>query len=122
MLESLESLDLYPRNDPPQGPPPQHVPIIPLNDLKIDDELANIYAQAKNFLAQVQYTDAPPNQVAQVINTISTILKEISKTQTDLYNAERLKRIEAATIQAIKTAPKEAQDVFFDEYERILKG
>lgn len=117
----LENLDLYKKPDAKilTGIPDDYKP---LSELKIDDELAKIYSQATSFLANIGYTDTPANQVAQVINTISTILKEISKTQTDLYNAERSKRIEAAVIQAIKVAPKESQDIFFDEYERILKG
>ena len=55
------------------------------------------------------------------MNTISAILKEIVKMQTDLYNAERVKKLEAAMIDALKLAPKEAQDAFFEQYAVILK-
>ena len=63
----------------------------------------------------------PPNQVAQVFNTISAILKEIVKMQTELHNAERVKKLEAAMIQAIKLAPLESQQAFLVQYEAILK-
>lgn len=95
-----------------------------LKDLNLDSELYAAYVGAKNFLAELQNTEpgiVAPNHVAQVFNTISAILKEIVKMQTDLYNAERLKRLEAAMISAIKTAPPEAQQVFLEQYQSILK-
>lgn len=94
-----------------------------LKSLNLDAELYNAYAKAKNYLAIVQSDDSvPPNQVAQVFNTISAILKEIVKMQTELHNAERVKKLEAAMIQAIKLAPKKSQDAFFTQYASILKG
>ena len=94
-----------------------------LKSLDLDGELYNAYAKAKNYLAEVQLDrDVPPNQAAQDFNTISSILKEIVKMQTDLYDAERVKKLEAAMLKAIKEAPKEAQLAFPEEYEAILKG
>ena len=94
-----------------------------LKNLDLDAELYNAYAKAKNYLADVQSDEqVPPNQLAQLMNTISAILKEIVKMQTELHNAERVKKLEAAMIQAIKLAPKKSQDVFFTQYASILKG
>lgn len=92
-----------------------------LKSLDLDAELYNAYAKAKNYLAIVQSDDSvPPNQVAQVFNTISAILKEIVKMQTELHNAERVKKLEAAMIEALKnTATEEVQDAFFTELERL---
>ena len=93
-----------------------------LKNLDLDAELYNAYAKAKNYLADVQSDESiPPNQLAQLMNTISAILKEIVKMQTDLYNAERVKKLEAAMIQAIKLAPLESQQAFLVQYEAILK-
>ena len=93
-----------------------------LKNLDLDAELYNAYAKAKNYLADVQSDDqVPTNQVAQVFNTISAILKEIVKMQTELHNAERVKKLEAAMIQAIKLAPLESQQAFLVQYEAILK-
>ena len=93
-----------------------------LKSLDLDAELYNAYAKAKNYLADVQSDDrVPPNQLAQLMNTISAILKEIVKMQTELHNAERVKKLEAAMIQAIKLAPPESQQAFLEEYEAILK-
>ena len=120
----LEDLDLH---EPQEYEPRYHSSnYIPeqgsLKNLNLDAELYNAYAKAKNYLADVQSDEGiPPNQLAQLMNTISAILKEIVKMQTDLYNAERVKRLEAAMITAIKLAPKEAQDAFFEQYSVILK-
>lgn len=92
-----------------------------LKNLDLDAELYNAYAKAKNYLADVQSDEqVPPNQLAQLMNTISAILKEIVKMQTELHNAERVKKLEAAMIQAIKLAPLESQQAFLEEYEKIL--
>ena len=94
-----------------------------LKNLDLDAELYNAYAKAKNYLADVQSDESiPPNQLAQLMNTISAILKEIVKMQTELHNAERVKKLEAAMITAIKLAPKKSQDAFFTQYASILKG
>ena len=93
-----------------------------LKNLDLDAELYNAYAKAKNYLADAQSDDqVPTNQLAQLMNTISAILKEIVKMQTELHNAERVKKLEAAMIQAIKLAPLESQQAFLVQYEAILK-
>lgn len=125
----LENLDLHNRDDDiPKRRYKQELlaaDFMPehgsLRNLDLDGQLYTTYAKAKNYLAEIQnIEDTPANQVAQVFNTISGILKEIVKMQTDLYSAERVKKLEAAMIQAIKLAPKEAQEEFFKEYEKIL--
>lgn len=126
----LENLDLHGR-DPDIPKRRTKMELMPadfmpeygtLRSLDLDAQLYMMYAKAKNYLTEVQNTDeVPPNQIAQVFNTISSILKEIVKMQTDLYSAERVKKLEAAMIQALKLAPKDVQEEFFKEYEKILK-
>lgn len=126
MTYELEDLGLHGEQIPQQRKLAEVVSTTgSLKDLNLDSELYAAYAGAKNFLAELQNTEpgtVAPNHVAQVFNTISAILKEIVKMQTDLYNAERLKRLEYSVIQAIKLAPKDVQDVFFEQYEAILKS
>ena len=125
MNMELEDHDLH---EPPESERRYHgSSYIPeqgsLKSLDLDAELYNAYAKAKNYLADVQSDeDIPPNQVAQVFNTISAILKEIVKMQTKLHNAERVKKLEAAMIQAIKLAPLESQQAFLEQYETLLKA
>jgi ABC-type antimicrobial peptide transport system ATPase subunit len=115
-------LDDYTLKDKAPSLPPPPAAAHELKELNLDTELLQNYQDAKNYLEQIRYDETiPPNQVAQVMNTINAILKEIVKMQTDLYDAERLKKIESATIKAIKLAPKESQEAFFEEYESLLK-
>ena len=124
MNMELEDHDLH---EPPESERRYHgSSYIPeqgsLKSLDLDAELYNAYAKAKNYLADVQSDDqVPANQVSQVFNTISAILKEIVKMQTELHNAEKVKKLEAAMIQAIKLAPLESQQAFLVQYEAILK-
>ena len=122
MNMGLEDYDLHETAVPQVVLPPEYLPEYgSLKSLNLDAELYNAYAKAKNYLAIVQSDDSvPPNQVAQVFNTISAILKEIVKLQTELYSAERVKKLEAAMIEALKnTATEEVQDAFFTELERL---
>jgi hypothetical protein len=115
----LENLDLYGKKDNKTTQP--LAAYKPLSELNLEVELAELYGQAKAFLDNINPADVPANQISQVYNTINTILKEIVKTQTELHDAERSKRVEAAIIQLIKTLPIESQTPFIDELDRILK-
>ena len=115
MLDDLSLKDAY---VPP--PPPQN-PLTELKQLNLDGELLANYEAAKSYLEEIRYdSEVMPNQVAQVMNTINSILKEIVKMQTELYDAERVKKIESAVIATMKGQPKEIQDRFFEEYEGML--
>jgi galactose-1-phosphate uridylyltransferase len=94
-----------------------------LTDLNIENEILVQLQNAKLLAEEVRNdSDVPANQKAQTINSVSSILKQLVGMQTELYNAERLKEIEAAVIEALKPAPKEIQDSFFERYERLLTG
>ena len=60
------------------------------------------------------------NQKAQVANSTSAILAQLTKLQTELYTVERLKRIEMALIEALNELPEADQRRFFTVYEAIL--
>ena len=91
-----------------------------LQDLNLEGEVLLHYNLAKDFLETVQHDDIPANQVATVMSTVSTILKELTKTQTELYNAERVKKMEAVLIATLKDLPTDVQDSFLDKYSKAL--
>ncbi len=91
-----------------------------LQDLDLETEVLHNYNAAKQFLQDIDQESIPANQVAQVINSITNILKDLVKMQTDLYDAERVKKLEAALINTLKTLPEEQQNAFFTRYERAL--
>ena len=125
MNMGLEDYDLHAAPSQPQTVlPADYLPEYgSLKSLNLDSELYAAYARARNYLAIVQADEEiPPNQVAQVMNTLTAILDKIVKLQTELYSAERVKKLEAAMIQAIKLAPPESQQVFLEQYETLLKA
>lgn len=106
----------------PQQPQPQIrvVTATKLEDLNIADELLIQYKNAVNLFEAAQHdNDIPANQKAQLLNSISAIITNISKTQTDVYNAERLKALENTLIATLKDFP-EVKSTFLDAYERAL--
>lgn len=124
----LEDLDLHASTAPNEHPEVLPGTFLPeygtLKSLNLDSELYTTYAKAKNYLETVQYPqkDEPPvpaNQIAQVMNTITSILREIVKMQTELHNAEQVKKYEQAVIFALKKAPESVQKDFFDELARL---
>ena len=122
MNMGLEDYDLHDTAMPEVVLPREYLPEYgSLKSLNLDSELYAAYARAKNYLSIIQADEEiPPNQVAQVMNTLTAILDKIVKMQTELHNAERVKKLEAAMIEALKnTATEEVQDAFFAEFERL---
>lgn len=90
-------------------------------DMDLESELLMQYAQTKAILAEaISDVETPANQKAQLVNTCANILSEITKSQSSLYNAERLKVMEQALINALKEAPSDVSEKFFLNYEREL--
>jgi len=67
-------------------------------------------------------SDIPANQKAQAMNTLTTILQQIIKIRTDLYNAEYLKKIEQILLKTLKALPVDVQQEFMEEYEQSLRS
>lgn len=64
--------------------------------------------------------DAPLNQKAQVQNSLGNMLTQLAKVQIDLFNSERIKRIQGAVVKVVKTLPKPQQDQFFEMLQEEL--
>ncbi|MDI1362525.1 hypothetical protein [Methylotenera sp.] len=98
-----------------------YLPSTSLIDLDLEHELLMQYHQTKALLAEViKDEQTPANQKAQIVNTCSNILSEITKSQATLYNAERLKIMEQCLTNALKEMPTEVSEKFFLNYEREL--
>lgn len=92
-----------------------------LSQMNIEQEILVQLATAKDLqTTTLNDSDVPANQKAQTINAVAAILKELVKMQNELYNAERIKELESAMIQALKDAPDEVKDRFFERYERMI--
>ena len=92
-----------------------------LATLNLDKELLAQYRNAQSVLEDTLYDEqTPANQKAQVLNTITSILQQILKSQTELYDSERVKKIESTLISVLKKYPELAQ-AFIVDYEQALK-
>lgn len=91
-----------------------------LKGLNLDGELYDRYTEAKQFLQDTMMDpEVTPNQVAQVMNSVNSILKEIVKMQTEVQSAEKVKKLELAMVTALKLTTPEVQDAFFAEFEKL---
>ena len=94
-----------------------------LENMNLAEELALQFKQARALYADiVNDPEVLANQKAQVLSTITSIIATITKAQAELYNAERLKKLEAAVLKALKTLPKDSQEGFFDLYGGYLNA
>ena len=120
---SLEHIDLYAKPPALTIEPAKHR-YNNIEELNLNDELLELYQNTKEILDEIRMTgvdSVPLNQIAQVTNTLIMSLKEITKTQVDVYNVEMTKKMEGATIAALKLAPKEVQEAFYIEYTRLMQ-
>lgn len=89
-----------------------------LKDLNMEHELVIQLQIVKQMQKDVIDDDSvPANQRAQVAGQVANVMSTLSKLQVEVYDAERMKQIEACTIEAINTLNPDAQKVFFDLYE-----
>lgn len=89
--------------------------------LNMADELGAQYRAGKALLASIQDDDdVPANQRSQVFNSVGAMLQQITKQMGQVYDAERLKRYEAAWMKVMKDLPEESQKLFFDLYSDYL--
>ena len=92
-----------------------------LGDLNVESEIMVQLATAKALQVEtLTEKDTPANQKAQTINAVGAILRDLVRMQTELYNAERIKEVEAAVIDCMRLAPDDVKDKFFERYERLL--
>lgn len=91
-----------------------------LQELDVQAELLEQYKSAKRLFVAAEYDEGIPlNQKAQSLNTISTVLSSITKLQTELYDSERLKVLEATLIDVLREYPT-VQAEFIRRYEERL--
>lgn len=119
-LEDFSLHDSSHEETSPFVPTRQRTRVANLADLNLEQELLDNYNDAQDILTNIDPQVTPANQIAQSMNTITSILDKIMKMRTELYNAERIKKIETAIIFTLKQYP-ELQETFMIEYERLLK-
>lgn len=100
----------------------QRLPALTLAEVDLEGELLLQYHSAKALLARVMDNPGvPANQKAQVLNTCTSVLEQITRTQTALYNAERIKAMEMALEKTFAGTAQALRQDFFDRYSESLR-
>jgi hypothetical protein len=98
------------------------LPARALGDLDLEHELVVQFLSIKSLQSTVLQDDqTAANQKAQVANAVASTLQQLVKMQSEHFNAERFKKIEALMVKALKLMPIETAEKFLAEYE-VLAG
>jgi hypothetical protein len=95
----------------------------PLTDrtLNLENELLAQYNTAKKLIHDAEYAeDVPLNQKAQAVNSATAVLGALIKSQSELYNLERVKKIEAVLLRTLQSFP-DMQEAFMRDYSAALE-
>ena len=119
----LDDFDMDDARTPPEDRPSKlqfDAPLKNLNELDTAEELMIQYQRAETLAANtLNDADVPPNQRAQVLAAVTSVLGQIIKLQTDLHNSQQFKRIEMILIDTLKAFP-EMQAAFMEAYRANL--
>lgn len=106
--------------DPGMYIPIDESELLPMEKLDLNSELAKNYQRALHFQKSLLINDtAPANQIAQVINTVTAITKEIIRQQSELHNVNKYRRMEEILVGALKEAPRDVQDAVLAKFEAL---
>jgi hypothetical protein len=105
----------------PEAPTADYgIEVATLRELNLEGELLKQYQKANRLMvdAELDKATTPPMKAA-VMNSIRGILADIVKMQTELYNAERLKTLEAILLSVLKEFPA-LNNAFLAKYKEAL--
>lgn len=100
------------------------LPATSIQELDLEEELLLQYHLARALVDEVSSENnfaVPANQKAQVMNSAAAILKTLADAQRAMYDAERVKAIEASVVRAFRDQPAAIRNAFLERYESILR-
>lgn len=99
----------------------QFLPDRNLSSVNLESELLDQYEEIKDLQREIKDDDEiPPNQKAQVANSVISHLESLVRMQERYHTAERFKAIENLLIKHVKTLPRDVAEQFLDEYEKLV--
>lgn len=107
------------KDDSPVVIIPEFIPLTAAT-LNLEVELLEQYNRARKLLHEANYDDdIPLNQKAATINSATSIIGALIKSQAELYSLERIKKIESVLIEVLKAFP-DMQEEFMVKYAEAL--
>lgn len=92
------------------------LPAMNLANMNLEEEIVRQYRSAQALQTVTLQSSDEANKKAQVLNSCSAALQACVKMQSDLYTAERFKKIESRLIKALEVIPDEHVKEFLDWY------
>ena len=92
-----------------------------LGDLDVAEEIFEQYQKAVRLRDNVlDDAEIPANQRAQVLNSVSSILSQLTRLRIQLYDSERMKALEQILLDTLRALPPESRTHFMEVYTREL--
>lgn len=97
----------------------EYLGLVP-KDLDIQAEIKEHYFRCKRIAeaAEAKF-EANPSAMSSALNTVNSALKELSRQETDIYNAARAKALEMALINTLKEFQDIAPNILKRFYENL---
>lgn len=95
-------------------------------ELNLQDEVLDHYLRCKRIaeLAEQNFTEKP-SAMASALNVTTAALKELSRQEVEIYNAEACKALQSAFINTLKEFPEVAEQIlerFYSNLESQVNG
>ena len=74
-------------------------------------ELSEQLEMVKTLRSAIDGDD--PRQIKDLVSASTTLFSMITKLNDDILNQQRIRKIENATVEAIKTLPEESREAFY---------
>ena len=99
----------------------QHLPPTELDKFNMEQELLLQYHCVRELQNDVISDETiPPNQRAQVANSVASVLNKIAELQVGVYTSERFKNIENLLVRTLSKLPEDLAAEFIDQYEKMI--
>lgn len=113
--------------DRDERPPRSTRPIIEIRniasfkDFNAADQVIENLNNARRLFAELSNdSDTSASAVVSAVGQVTSILKELTKMQGEIYNQERVKHMEEALIRVLQRFPSDLQDQFLEEFTQEL--
>lgn len=91
------------------------LPATSLAQMNLETEAVFLYLRAKHLQSETEkMKDVAPNQKAQVLNSCTQVLRELTAVQKEVYSSERFKAIEAVLVKTMNKWEKADAEEFFN--------
>lgn len=99
----------------------KNLPPTELDKFNMEQELLLQYHCVRELQNDVISDETiPPNQRAQVANSVASVLNKIAELQVGVYTSERFKNIENLMVRTLNKLPEDLAAEFIDQYEKMI--